>query len=88
MKALAKAHRDPDILRPSIQKSQSSSVVEQRFRKPQVKGSIPFSGSSFFPLKTAWIQGSKAKSEEKSFKREFSHFDAKRLVKCQQNANG
>ena len=47
LKALAKMRGAPDIPRPQSRKSQSSSVVEQRFRKPQVKGSIPFSGSTF-----------------------------------------
>ena len=42
------------------QKSQCSSGVEQLFRKQQVMGSNPITGSSLVSLETAWIQGLRA----------------------------
>ena len=66
VKALAKARGAPDIPRPQFAQRQSSSVVEQRFRKPQVKGSIPFSGSSVWEAVGAGGEGNQDRVECKA----------------------
>ena len=45
---------------PSLYVGRRSSVVEQRFRKPQVKGSTPFTGSTHYPSCRTGLSSSSA----------------------------